>query len=138
MFAVAGVCPGRGRGVGRGVTFRSECEDAFCSPPWLRFGGKLKYSVAIRAPSLGGERPLSAWLPDTNLEWHGLVVVLVAAAAAAAAALASCVFGGARGRAVAPGTGLSWSYLGGTRGEGLKLGSSCGELRGREGCGCKG
>lgn len=41
--------------------------------PHLRFvavGGKLKYSVAIQAPSLGGERPLSAWLLIST--WNGM------------------------------------------------------------------
>lgn len=131
-------CPGRGRGVGRGVTFRLECEDAFCSPPSLRCCWWKIEIFCCYPGSLprGGEAPLCL-APDINLEWHGLGAVVDVRCCCCSQHWLSCV----RWRAWArggTGGGLSWSYPGGTRGEGLKLGSSCGDLREREGCGCKG
>lgn len=89
-------------------------------------GGKLKYCYPGSLPR-GGEAPLPA--PDNNL----MACVLLPAAAA----FWPHEFGGAWARG-GLGDDLSWSYLGGTRGEGLKPGSSCGDFREREGCGCKG
>lgn len=71
MFAVAGVVRDAAAVWAGGLHSGWNARKRFA--PHLHFvavGGKLKYSVAIQAPSLGGERPLSAWLLIST--WNGM------------------------------------------------------------------